>query len=341
MALNAQEAAIVKGMLARGDFQHDIAAHFSINPGRIADIKNGIKHGDVKPAAIAALPALTKTGRYIDPKAPVEKQYEQLKAFIERPPEGSRVLVLSPALSELVLENLNVNNRKPRLKNIKRFANALSAGKWQLTGDTIKFSKEGLLLDGQNRLRGILRSQIAMKTHVVFGIDKEAFASIDANAVRTNADTFKVAMIDNPKITAPAVRHLIIGNDRGRTVENAEALLYLREHVDYERLQYWVGKSIEIGTVLSRPILAALLYRFSAKNERLCERFALDLKSNKGNGKKLLDQIKDIRKQSFGRIHENVYSALLTITWNAYRANKPVTKAMLKWDESKDFPVIA
>ncbi|UQR67591.1 hypothetical protein LRP30_21065 [Bradyrhizobium sp. C-145] len=41
MALNEGEIAIVKGMLLRGDRQHDIAAYFSINGGRIAEISTG------------------------------------------------------------------------------------------------------------------------------------------------------------------------------------------------------------------------------------------------------------------------------------------------------------
>lgn len=38
ITLSEREAAIVKGMLARGDRQHDIAAWFGVNGGRIADI---------------------------------------------------------------------------------------------------------------------------------------------------------------------------------------------------------------------------------------------------------------------------------------------------------------
>jgi hypothetical protein len=38
MALNEGEIAIVKGMLLRGDRQHDIAAYFGVNGGRIAEI---------------------------------------------------------------------------------------------------------------------------------------------------------------------------------------------------------------------------------------------------------------------------------------------------------------
>lgn len=36
--LTERDAAIVKGMLARGDRQHDIAAWFGVNGGRIAEI---------------------------------------------------------------------------------------------------------------------------------------------------------------------------------------------------------------------------------------------------------------------------------------------------------------
>lgn len=37
--LTEGDAAIIKGMLKRGDRQHDIAAWFGVNPGRIAEIK--------------------------------------------------------------------------------------------------------------------------------------------------------------------------------------------------------------------------------------------------------------------------------------------------------------
>lgn len=41
MSLNHREIAIIKGMLTRGDKQHDIAAYFGINGGRIAEVKTG------------------------------------------------------------------------------------------------------------------------------------------------------------------------------------------------------------------------------------------------------------------------------------------------------------
>jgi hypothetical protein len=55
-ALSPVDASIVKGMLARGDRQHDVAAWFGVNAGRIADVKTGKKHREIPPAPTHALP---------------------------------------------------------------------------------------------------------------------------------------------------------------------------------------------------------------------------------------------------------------------------------------------
>lgn len=47
--LTAYEASVIKGMLLRGDRQHDIAAWFGVNGGRIGEISKGRKFLDVTP----------------------------------------------------------------------------------------------------------------------------------------------------------------------------------------------------------------------------------------------------------------------------------------------------
>lgn len=54
--LNGSDASLVKGMLLRGDRQHDIAAWFGVNPGRIADIAKGRRFVDVVTAEQSDLP---------------------------------------------------------------------------------------------------------------------------------------------------------------------------------------------------------------------------------------------------------------------------------------------
>ena len=56
MRLNANDVAMVKGMLIRGDRQHDIAAWFGVNPGRIAEVKSGDVFRLIKPASGNELP---------------------------------------------------------------------------------------------------------------------------------------------------------------------------------------------------------------------------------------------------------------------------------------------
>jgi hypothetical protein len=53
--LTNNDASIVLGQIARGDRDHDIAAWFGVNQGRIADVKNG-EYGSIMTAASSELP---------------------------------------------------------------------------------------------------------------------------------------------------------------------------------------------------------------------------------------------------------------------------------------------
>ncbi|MHC2627061.1 hypothetical protein ACVIW2_009093 [Bradyrhizobium huanghuaihaiense] len=56
MALSEGEIATVKGMLLRGDRQHDIAAYFGVNGGRIAEISTGQTGSSVAASPTGDLP---------------------------------------------------------------------------------------------------------------------------------------------------------------------------------------------------------------------------------------------------------------------------------------------
>lgn len=53
--LDRADVAIVFGMQARGDREHDIAAWFGVNQGRVAEAKDG-RYGSVEPAPANELP---------------------------------------------------------------------------------------------------------------------------------------------------------------------------------------------------------------------------------------------------------------------------------------------
>jgi hypothetical protein len=66
--LTISDVRLVKGMLHRGDRQHDIASWFGVNGGRIAEISTRAKHSDI----IMQKERLPPAGPYISGK----KSYE-------------------------------------------------------------------------------------------------------------------------------------------------------------------------------------------------------------------------------------------------------------------------
>jgi hypothetical protein len=70
--LTNHDASIVLGMLSRGDRDHDIAAWFGVNGGRIADVKNG-DFGSITAAESSTLP----------PKGPPGVKGRRLYRYVE------------------------------------------------------------------------------------------------------------------------------------------------------------------------------------------------------------------------------------------------------------------
>lgn len=72
-SLTNRDAAIVLGMIGRGDRHHDIAAWFGVNQGRVAEVQDG-SHGSVAAAPSDQLP----------PKGPPGIKGRQLRASVRK-----------------------------------------------------------------------------------------------------------------------------------------------------------------------------------------------------------------------------------------------------------------
>lgn len=344
--LSAQDAAVIKGMLARGDKQHDIAAEFSANGARIAEIKNGEKFADVSPAPQSKLP-LPKPPRFIDPNAPLEQQVEILVQLIHNPPENSRIITFTSALADWVLTNLNGANRKPKPARIKRYAEAMASDEWYLTGETIVFSRgrRGLMLDGQNRLEACRKSNKKFRTHVVFGIDDDVFAVINTAKARTPSDLFQKQGKPYPAVLAAAVRWLMnyaAEKPMQRLSYSNQELWSFYQKLDEALITKAVEEAHATSKVFPRGALAAHLYLFEQKHALSKKRFTDDVSHNRRGAGKLAKVLALKRKDNMGRVNDVWVNALLVLTWNAYRRGEQVTARTLKWDSAeKEYPGIA
>jgi hypothetical protein len=105
----------------------------------------------------------------------------------------AEVVDISPALAEIIINEHNAGNRPLKQRKIDIYRKAIEQGRWKLHGQSISFSKEGLLNNGQNRLSAIVAAGRAAPALVVFGEDRDVFDILDTNAIRTASDTLHIA----------------------------------------------------------------------------------------------------------------------------------------------------
>src|SRR6266436_233722 len=214
---------------------------------------------------------------------------DRIRRYTSNPPEQSRVFTITAAIAETVLRDFNRNNRPAKPSKIKQFASDMAAGNWPLTGDTIKFSTDGRLLDGQNRLKACVKCAIAFRTHVAFGIEDEAFVRLDQGRNRTGSDALVIAGYQNTAALSSAVRwaHLI---ETGRAKQRdsytpAETLRLLRER--YSDLPSFVSQARSIYSTTGQPIslITAILYLFNKANPTKATEFAAAWEAGKWDGR--------------------------------------------------------
>jgi hypothetical protein len=105
VAFNYSETQMVKGMLARGDKQHDIAAFFGVNGGRVAEVATGQCNYPNAPA----LPAkkLPPKGPYCSPRHAFDAKTilmscrEELAKFSDSDAKATALKGINDAISKL------------------------------------------------------------------------------------------------------------------------------------------------------------------------------------------------------------------------------------------------
>jgi hypothetical protein len=83
---------------------------------------------------------------------------------------------------------LNTGNRKLRPNRVRSYAAQMARGLWKETGDPIRFSTAGRLLDGQHRLAAIIAADITVKALVLRDVDESVFPVLDTGMGRQPAD---------------------------------------------------------------------------------------------------------------------------------------------------------
>lgn len=105
----------------------------------------------------------------------------------------TKLVNVTPELAALWLEK-NTGNRPMRRHLVLRLRDAFSRGEYVQTHQGIAFSDEGVLLDGQHRLKAIseLGNGAVFPMLVSRGLASESFKTMDIGAIRNDADALQI-----------------------------------------------------------------------------------------------------------------------------------------------------
>lgn len=105
--------------------------------------------------------------------------------------------IITPSTAKKYLEKNVGNYRKLDKSRVSCYAEEMTNGTWQDNGETIKFSKEGRLLDGQHRLSAIVRSGRCVGMYVVRDVAANVNV-IDVGKPRTPEQIAKAEGLEGP-----------------------------------------------------------------------------------------------------------------------------------------------
>lgn len=121
--------------------------------------------------------------------------------------------VITPDVAAAWLER-NTHNRPLRAAHVAALASDMENGDWMFTGGSVRFSADGVLLDGQHTLSAVVQSGCPIESLVVTGLSDKAQAVIDTGATRKFRDQLELAGEANSTIMAAITRSMVLW-DRG------------------------------------------------------------------------------------------------------------------------------
>lgn len=108
----------------------------------------------------------------------------------------------------LLVQTAIPNFRRIDNRIISRIVADILNGRWRVNGDAIRLDSAGNIIDGQHRLRAIVKAGVAAQTFVVRGITVEDAITIDTGRARLLSDHVRNCGVKNVLQCASAARKI-------------------------------------------------------------------------------------------------------------------------------------
>lgn len=125
------------------------------------------------------------------------------------PAEPKLALTIETVTPDTAFEYLATAGKNRRISGpqVNKWAKAMRAGQWRLTGDPIRFDITGALIDGQHRLTAVINSGVPIEVAVARNCALDVFPVLDDGKRRSGADVLSImGDVDQVQATAAALK---------------------------------------------------------------------------------------------------------------------------------------
>jgi hypothetical protein len=243
----------------------------------------------------------------------------------------------------------NTHNRRLIKGHVETLVAAMERGEWMLNGETIKFAKDGRLLDGQHRLAACVAAGIGFSTWVAYGVESDAFDTIDVNVrSRKTSDILSLHGKENATHLAACVKLLWVFGQTGQFYEGGAGFNGFSPKTCLEiigrrpAIQQSITKAHSIRVFPSPSLLAALHYLFAcADSDMAAEMLEVmsDGSSTLGRPFNIYREAVISRRLSMRRMGARQIAFMAIRAWNSELSANWIKKVYYKPNE--DFPKIS
>lgn len=263
----------------------------------------------------------------------------------------AEVISMTPNMAAQLLADTMTTNRTIREKVIDIYAAEMTAGRWMLTGETIKLDREGNVIDGQHRLWAICKAGVTVPVMLVRGLDHSVIRVIDTAIRRSAADSLRFAGVEYANLEALAsVARLAILWEGGffrtmsrvtRSVSHLAIVEWVEAHGEEAEasVKFAYAFRNRIAPVTPSP-LAFAHYYVSQLDVMESEKFWAGIANLATEGAKdprqtlLRSLVSDTSKGNQGALVGRVFT-----TWNAWRDEQRLTNLPIADRRGNPLPI--
>ena len=156
------------------------------------------------------------------------------------------VVMVTVAMAEKWLSpKVYMQTRKLRPRQVEKYARLMTTGRWKVTPQAIAFDVNGRLMDGQHRLKALLKSNLnGIEMSVIRNAPVGALAALDQGGPRSVKDVGDTIGRELGTTDIAVARAMITGDSDKYIVADVQEILDFMEHHD---------GAVQYGAAVLRP----------------------------------------------------------------------------------------